>query len=881
LPQLLVAFALLTFLVLGFLSYVAVSSADNAVAAQVRSKVLAVARLQATTLSVRVQSLKELTVSVAARPPLVAALGNGAVADRNLGALQQLLGSVRGLDPEFQAAAVFDPAGRLVAVSPPIPALVGKNSGYQDWYRNVVRSGAAYVSQAFVPKAPGAHVVVGIAAPVRSVPPVAPRVIGYMVFTYGLSQFQGFATSIGGYAALSLTVTDQAGHVLVGATAPTKLVSVARDPRVRRALSGASGTMTTGSGAHKVLSGFAPVPGAGWAVHADVLGTTAFAPVSRMRAKFGAVGAAFALVLLVTFAVIARVRRRRAQAEQSFRALADTAPIGILDISQGAAVNYANPRIAEISGRPTESLMGRGWTDVLHPDDAAELLEHLQSARPGSPVLGLTCRVQRPDGEVRHVRISAAWKGQETDGGCIMSVEDVTETVRAQGALAHQAFHDSLTGLPNRSLFLDRLCQELAQRRRSNAAVAVLFLDLDRFKVVNDSLGHEAGDAVLKELGRRFLRTVRAGETAARFGGDEFMFIIREERRVLDAAVTSARRLLHVLESPVGWGGHDLVLTGSIGIVVPRARDEATAILRDADTAMYKAKTAGGNCFQVFDDNLHRTSVARFAVESELRRALERHEFRVYYQPIVEPGSGRPVGAEALARWCHPTRGIVLPQEFIPVAEESGLIKPIGNWVFGQAVSQSALWDAQPDGPRLDVLSVNVAPRQLNDPEISDKLRSVVQDCSIDPSRIVVEVTESAVMSDSPSTRRSLGSFRALGVGVAIDDFGTGYSSLAYLHTLPVTTIKVDRSFIERLGSADDSTPVVKAIIDMGHAMGLDVVAEGVSDEHLRVLVTSMGCELAQGFLWSPPLPAEEFVTWWREVQRQACGKSSRSPMGM
>ncbi len=264
-------------------------------------------------------------------------------------------------------------------------------------------------------------------------------------------------------------------------------------------------------------------------------------------------------------------------------------------------------------------------------------------------------------------------------------------------------------------------------------------------------------------------------------------------------------------------------------------------------------------------------------MEGELRQALSRNEFEVYYQPVVEPTSGRPVGAEALIRWRHPTAGLVPPLEFIPVAEESGLIKPVGRWVFEQAVSQLAAWDGENGGPCLDFLAVNLSARQLDDPETPDMVRAVLERHRIEPGRICAEVTESVVMVDSAATRRSLDAFEDLGLKVAIDDFGTGYSSLAYLHTLPVTTVKVDRSFVERLGGADDSRPVVKAVIDMGHAMGLSVVAEGVSTARLGAQVSSLGCDAAQGFYWARPAPAEEFAEWWRKVGR-ATASGRRGP---
>jgi diguanylate cyclase (GGDEF)-like protein len=460
--------------------------------------------------------------------------------------------------------------------------------------------------------------------------------------------------------------------------------------------------------------------------------------------------------------------------------------------------------------------------------------------------------------------------GQDPDSRRVTTISDITEEVEAQDRLAHQAFYDTLTDLPNRDLFLDRLAQELAPRRAERPNIAVLCLDLDRFKVVNDSLGHDAGDEVLKKTAARLRRALRAGETVARFGGDQFVLIIRDVREVADA-VNVAKRLMGVVQSPLRCGGHNLTVTGSIGVVVPGCKAVAATVARDAEAAMYRAKEAGRDRYEVFNDDLHHRSVKRLALESDLRLALKRSQFELYYQAGISLPDGMPMGAEALIRWHHPKRGTIPPLEFIPVAEDSGMINAIGAWVFEQAVAQLALWDADVNGPRLNVLAVNLSARQMDEPDTSDMIRNVLARYGVDPARVCFELTESAVMTQSASTREALTTFRELGVRVAIDDFGTGYSSLAYLHTLPVATLKIDRSFIERLGSPDDdSAPVVQAVIDMGHAMGLRVIAEGVSAEHLAAQVSAMGCDVGQGFYWCRPLPAEEFRAWWLEAERGA-----------
>lgn len=548
--------------------------------------------------------------------------------------------------------------------------------------------------------------------------------------------------------------------------------------------------------------------------------------------------------------------------EERFRTLAGAAPIGIIELSPVAHVDYANPGMAEITGRSIESLMGWDWVEVIHPDDRAMLLSLTETVFRERTKTEASFRILRPDGEIRQVRLFAAPKAGES--GYVVTVIDVTEEVKAQEQLTQHALYDSLTGLPNRSLFLDRLGQELGRRVR-DTNVGVLFLDIDRFTLVNESLGHEAGDEVLKEVARRLSTAIRSGETLARFGGDQFMVILRDIQEV-DGAVRAAKRLLGVLDSPIAAVGQDVTVTASVGIVLPKRSSEATDVLRDANTAMCQAKRAGGNRYEVFDAALHRRSVVRLAVESELHAAIELGQFEVYYQPKLALPDQRPMGAEALVRWRHPTRGIVSPLEFIPIAEDSGLIKPIGELVLEQALSQLAAWDAQRDGPRLDVLAINVSIRQLDDPGVPDMVRGLIERSMIEPARVSLEVTESAVRLDNKSSRRALEDLKKLGIRLAIDDFGTGYSSLADLHRLPVTTLKIDRSFVERMDAAEDSTPLVQAIVDMAHAMGLRVVAEGVSEERLASLVAAAKCDAAQGFYWSPPLPPDDFVDWWRRA---------------
>ena len=555
-----------------------------------------------------------------------------------------------------------------------------------------------------------------------------------------------------------------------------------------------------------------------------------------------------------------------AVSEERFRSLASASPIGILEVDQSGAMLYANPRICEISGVDTSVLAGTGWQRLIHEEDRACFLAELATSEAWRAGLSSQLRIVRPSGEVRHVRLSAAPKSGESAVEYVVTVEDVTGEVEAHLELRHMALHDTLTDLPNRTQFLESLRRQLDGPGRRG--LAVLFLDLDRLKIVNDSLGHAAGDQVLQEVARRFRATTRATEMVARFGGDEFMFLVHGVRNEADAK-QCARRILASLDAPVECYGQKLRVTGSVGIVVAAKDVSAESVLRDADSAMYQAKSSGRNRYALFDETLHHRLLARMDLERDLRMALNRDELDVHYQPIVDLRTGFPIGTEALVRWNRPGHGMVPPLDFIPVAEESGLIREIGTWVFERALAQVAAWDRDLDAPKLELLTVNFSARQLDDEEGIARIATLLHRHGVDPARVEIEITESTAMTGELITKDSLQKLRDAGVRISIDDFGTGYSSLSYLHSLPVATVKIDRSFIERLDT-ESGSPVVQAILDMSHAMGLRVVAEGVSNANLLRSVSSMGCDLAQGFFWSKPLPNSEFAAWWRDASRDS-----------
>ena len=427
--------------------------------------------------------------------------------------------------------------------------------------------------------------------------------------------------------------------------------------------------------------------------------------------------------------------------------------------------------------------------------------------------------------------------------------------IESERRLAFLAQFDALTGLPNRTLLADRFSQMLVQARRRGAQLGALFVDLDEFKLVNDSLGHGAGDELLKEIARRLQATVRSGDTVARIVGDEFAIVLADLARPEDAAVV-AQKLIEALLAPVDVRGHEVFVTASIGIALfPSDGNDAEALLAAADAAMYRAKQAGRNSFQFYTPEINRRTKARAVLGRELRRALERDEFRLVYQPKFDLKSERPSGAEALLRWQHPSRGVVLPAEFIAILEESGLISQIGEWVLRQACADIRAWQAR--GVRALPIAVNLSARQFRQLDLAARIRSIVDAAGVAPELIELEITESQLMQDPDHAIRAMRSLASAGMRIAIDDFGTGYSSLAYLTRFPVSALKIDRSFVAGILQQGGDATIVRTIIEMAHTLGLAVIAEGVENEGQKHFLRGLGCEQAQGYLFGKPVDAD------------------------
>ncbi|MBW3657393.1 MAG: EAL domain-containing protein [Actinobacteria bacterium] len=591
-----------------------------------------------------------------------------------------------------------------------------------------------------------------------------------------------------------------------------------------------------------------------------------------------------ALVLGVVASRIHLLTSRMEQAEadvsaseRRFRALVARSSDATFVIDRDGTITYQSLSAVDVLGVDDGALLGASLTDLVHPDDRVRVIKEAGALLTGSGRGLIACRLRRGDGRYIDVESNCHDRTEDPDvRGVVVNTRDVSERKQLEAMLHHRAFHDELTGLANRHLFRDRVSHAVSRSHRHPAPFGVLFLDLDGFKGVNDTLGHQAGDALLKVVSERLLEAIRDHDTAARLGGDEFAILVEDLSAESDAARV-AERILDSLRLPIPVAGTTVRIGCSIGIainerVIPTpdtsTRGVTDALLRDADIAMYIAKGAGKGRYEIFEPSMHVEVVERLQLERDLQRALEEGQLVLHYQPIVTLADAGIVGVEALLRWDHPERGIIAPATFIPLAEETGLIVPIGRWVVREACRQVKEWqDRYPDAVPLRV-SVNVSPTQIQRGDVTHDVAVALSTSGLDPSCLTLEITESALMSDTDRVVRIMNELKGLGVSLAVDDFGTGYSSLAYLQNFPFDVLKIDRSFIDGLTSGAQSPAVVRAIIELGRSLELDTIAEGIEFDEQLDRFRELRCNLGQGYLFARPAAAAdlELILADREV---------------
>ncbi len=566
-----------------------------------------------------------------------------------------------------------------------------------------------------------------------------------------------------------------------------------------------------------------------------------------------------------------RLQREHAQAREQLRlaerAFQSTAE-GIIVTDVEGRILSVNPAFEEITGYRAEEVLGKNPRLLQSGRQGESFYRDMWATLTEVGHWRGEIWNRRKDGEIypqwNTISVVRDRGGQVTHFVGIFS--DISHAKSAQEKIDFLAHHDALTGLPNRSLFRERLMHALSRHRRDQAAVALLFIDLDRFKNVNDTLGHPAGDELLVQASRRMRGVIRDSDTLARIGGDELLLLLEDCVGPQDAA-TVARKLLGVLKAPMTVSGHELVMTASIGIsLYPGDGEDADTLIQHADRAMYEAKQQGRNSFQFFTPALTAGAFERLVMESALRGAAERAELVLHYQPQLDLASGALAGVEALVRWQHPELGLLGPDRFIPLAEEIGVIDEIGTWVLGSACQQLVAWEAA--GLRIPRVSVNLSVKQFEDQRKVSQLVEAVQASQLAPSRVELEVTESMLMRDPERSGSVLTSLKESGVGLAVDDFGTGYSSLAYLKRLPLDRLKIDRSFVRDIGRDKNDEAIVRAVIALAKSLGLATVAEGVEGPHQASFLRREGCDLAQGYLYTPPLPAADLAQWYESYPK-------------
>jgi diguanylate cyclase (GGDEF)-like protein/PAS domain S-box-containing protein len=559
------------------------------------------------------------------------------------------------------------------------------------------------------------------------------------------------------------------------------------------------------------------------------------------------------------------------ESERRFRETVDLLPQSVFETDRDGRVVFCNRCAHDLSGYSAEDLaVGLQLSQFFAVEEGDRLQEVFQQIMTGQRLVNSQFTVRKKDGSTLPALVSVdAMASQGEIIGIRGSIVDISDRVQTEETLRQNearlnylAFHDTLTDLPNRTLFQDRLEHALARARRFGSQLALLIIDLDRFKNFNDSLGHDMGDQVLWKAACQLRNGLREVDTLARIGGDEFVIVMENVASQADV-ITVAKKVLSLLVQPISLREHQLFLTASVGIsLYPQNGEDVSSLMRKADRAMHQAKNKGGDCFSFFSAEADDLVEERLFLENDLRQAVDRHELLLHYQPQIDLVSGRLVGVEALVRWQHAERGMIPPGAFIPLAEETGLIVSIGEWVLRAACIQGQLWQ-QAGLPPVRV-AVNISTWQVRQPDFVDMVERILEESGFDPRLLELEITESAVMDNVPEAVRILNIFQQRGISLAMDDFGTGYSSLSSLQRLPLSKLKIDRSFIREVTSNANDAALTSSVIALGRTMGLGVVAEGVETEEQLHFLQQMNCAQVQGFLFSKPLPAREVAALFK-----------------
>jgi diguanylate cyclase (GGDEF)-like protein/PAS domain S-box-containing protein len=568
--------------------------------------------------------------------------------------------------------------------------------------------------------------------------------------------------------------------------------------------------------------------------------------------------------------VIEREDANLRESEEKFRLISESSKVGIFQLDRHGNCIYANGEMSKISGLNSETLLAQSWLSIVHPDDKRRIADQFQMMiEHGAGHINLDCSLMLPDGSVKWITgdVAPMQDAKKHQIGYLGTLSDISELKQAYDQLEQMAFYDTLTGLANRRLFRNRLEHMLGNIPRTGAGVALILIDLDHFKHVNDSMGHDSGDSLLAVVSERLKHCVRFTDTVARLGGDEFAVILPNVADTFTVS-TIAEKILYSLSKPVLLDDQEVGISASMGIsMAPEDSNSAEVLIKNADLALYKAKDEGRNNFKFFTTEMNTLLVKHLNLVQQLRLAIDHQAFQVKYQPQVDLRTGQLVGFEALVRWNHKERGMITPAEFIPAAEETGLIIPLGRWILRTACQQmKVLCDARLVNNHA-VMAVNLSIKQFEDLQLGKYIGDLLIEFGLRPAQLELELTESMLMENLEETVATLNGLKALGVGLSIDDFGTGYSSLSYLKRLPVNVIKVDRSFVIDIPSNSDDMEITAAVIAMAHKLRYKVVAEGIETDAQYQFLRESNCDYGQGYFFSPPLSPEDLFDFCREYQ--------------